>query len=72
MSRAKVKKPSTHYLLAGSVVVGEGFLGKDGRTIVLRLAEGAGPHWQDRTKLRLLPIRLPAATASRLPAESVA
>jgi hypothetical protein len=69
--KSKVTKSSSHYVLAGSLVVGEGFLDSDGSTIVLRLAEGASLHWQDRTKLRLLSVRRPTATAS-LPAESVA
>jgi hypothetical protein len=72
MSTAKFKKPSTHYLLAGSVVVGEGFLEKDGSTIEIRLAEGASLHWKDRTKFRLLPVHRPTAKASRLPAQSTA
>jgi hypothetical protein len=70
MSTAKFKKPSTHYLLAGSVVVGEGFLEKDGSTIEIRLAEGASLHWKDRTKFRLLPVHRPEA--SRLPVASIA
>ena len=71
MSRAKVKKPPTHYLLVGSAVAGECFLDKDGDTIVLRLAKGTSLSWRDGKKLRLLPTRT-TATVSRLPLQSVA
>ena len=71
MSRAKVKKSSSHYLLVGSAVAGECFLDRDGNTIVLRLAKGTSLSWRDRKKLRLLPTRT-AAAPSRLPLQSIA
>jgi hypothetical protein len=48
MKTAKVKRPSTHYLLVGSAVAGAGFLDRDGKTIVLRLAKGISLSWRDR------------------------
>jgi len=71
MSRAKVKKPSSHYLLVDAAVAGECFLDSDGKTIVLRLAKGTSLSWRDRKKLRLLPT-WSAAAPSGLPLESVA
>jgi hypothetical protein len=71
MSKAKVKKPSSHYLLVGAAVVGECFLDNDGKTIVLRLAKGTSLSWWDKKKLRLLPT-WSAAAPSGLPLESVA
>ena len=46
MSKGRFKKPSTHYLLVGSVVAGEGFLEKGG-VIVPRLHEGTSLHRRD-------------------------
>jgi hypothetical protein len=71
MGSAKIKKSSTHYLLVGATVAGEGFLERDGNTIVLRLMKGTSLSWRDRKKLRLLPTRI-NAIASPLPVESIA
>jgi len=71
MKTTKVKRPSTHYLLVGSAVAGEGFLDRDGKTIVLRLAKGTSLSWRDRKKVRLLSART-TAMGSVLPMESTA
>jgi hypothetical protein len=71
MKTAKVKRPSTHYLLVGSAVAGEGFLDRDGKTIVLRLAKGTSLSWRDRKTVRLLSART-TAMGSLLPIESTA
>jgi hypothetical protein len=70
VSTAKVKKPSTHYMLVGSAVAGEAFLDRDGNTIVLHLAKGTRLSWRDRKKVRLIPTRR-TAIVSRLPIESI-
>jgi len=69
MKSAKVKNAPTHYLLVGSAVAGEGFLDRDGNTIVLRLAKGTSLSWRDEKKVRLI-TRI-AIGSSSLPIESV-
>jgi hypothetical protein len=71
MKTAKVKRPSNHYLLVGSAVAGEGFLDRDGKTIVLRLAKGISLSWRDSKTVRLLSART-TAIGSVLPMESTA
>jgi hypothetical protein len=55
MKRARGKALSTHYLLMGSVVVGECFPDRDGKAFLLHLKKGTSLNWRDTKKLRLLP-----------------